>query len=29
MLKKEKPQTATGTKTEKPKFFGAKTEKPI
>jgi len=29
MLKKGKPQTATDTKTEKPMFIGAKTEKPI
>ena len=28
-LNTEYPQTAMNTKTEKPKFFGAKTEKPI
>ena len=29
MLKSENPQTAMNTKTEKPKSFGRKTEKPI
>ena len=29
MLKGENPQTAMNNETEKPKFFGTKTEKPI
>jgi len=29
MLKMKNPQTAMNTKTEKPKSFGTKTEKPI